>query len=93
MIKNLHHPIFFENKSLYISYAYYQTIIIECMPGFYGNNCEEKCSQKCNTITGCEKITGHCVGGCKIGWKGVFCNGNVLLKCFDYNVFTFAFFF
>lgn len=70
-----------------------QTIFPECMPGFYGNNCEKQCNQNCYVMTGCDKITGECVGGCKEGWKGMVCDqGNVLLKLCDSSfIVTFAF--
>lgn len=81
-------------KLVYILSCVYCSAFIfqECMPGFYGNNCERQCSQNCKAITGCDKITGHCVGGCKTGWRGMSCDGNVLAEFSDWSVSLESFF-
>lgn len=75
--KTLQHEIFVKEIILYSIMCILFSFFPECMPGFYGYNCERQCSQNCNATTGCDKITGHCVGGCKTGWRGMFCDGNV----------------
>lgn len=50
------------------------TIFQECMMGYYGKNCSNKCSAFCNITGRCDKITGHCDGGCKPGWTGKSCD-------------------
>lgn len=53
----------------------------ECMIGYYGNNCSNKCSTTCNVAERCDKISGRCDGGCKPGWTGNTCDQ--MKKCKD----------
>ena len=48
-------------------------LFLECSDGQYGNNCVENCSMTCGDSDKCDKITGHCVGGCRAGWTGDVC--------------------
>lgn len=48
--------------------------IVECMIGYYGKNCLNKCSIICNVFERCDKIIGCCDGGCKLGWIGNICD-------------------
>lgn len=41
----------------------------ECDSGWYGLNCEQKCSAYCNDTGACDHVTGSCKGGCKSGWQ------------------------
>lgn len=52
-------------------------IFQECMMGYYGKNCSNQCSAFCNVIGRCDKITGHCDGRCKPGWKGETCDQKI----------------
>nr|XP_022307839.1 uncharacterized protein LOC111113839 [Crassostrea virginica] len=44
-----------------------------CSDGQYGYNCVENCSVTCRESDNCDKITGHCIGGCRAGWTGDMC--------------------
>lgn len=46
----------------------------ECAVGRYGVECRGICSEHCKGSTACNHVTGHCVGGCVVGWKGFLCN-------------------
>lgn len=48
--------------------------IVECMIGYYGKNCLNKCSIICNVVERCDKIIGCWDGGCKLGWIGNICD-------------------
>ena len=45
----------------------------ECPLGVYGANCLGNCSLTCGHSGKCDKVTGHCNGGCQLGWTGVRC--------------------
>lgn len=52
----------------------------ECKKGFYGYTCKETCSMTCGNPGICDRITGHCSGGCRAGWTGLLCDeGNILV--------------
>lgn len=55
-------------------YVTHKITIVECMIGYYGKNCSNKCSTTCNVAERCDKITGRCDGGCKPGWTGNTCD-------------------
>ena len=46
----------------------------ECPNGKYGHNCEENCSINCMFPGNCDNVAGHCIGGCKAGWKNTQCD-------------------
>ena len=46
---------------------------LECPLGVYGTNCLENCSLTCGHPGKCDRVTGHCNGGCQRGWTGVGC--------------------
>ena len=46
----------------------------ECPNGKYGHNCEENCSMHCTIPGSCNRLTGHCIGGCQTGWKNAQCD-------------------
>eukprot|EP00105_Crassostrea_gigas_P043103 XP_019927251.1 PREDICTED: scavenger receptor class F member 2-like [Crassostrea gigas] len=45
--------------------------LVACPYGFFGQNCNEKCKNKC---TGCNNVNGVCDRGCQPGWKGDYCD-------------------
>ena len=49
-------------------------ILTECSPGLYGENCQGFCSPNCRKTGVCDRVTGHCEGGCQPGWKGKICD-------------------
>lgn len=48
--------------------------VVGCPAGFYGTNCSKQCSVNCAVTNSCDRFTGRCDGGCKPGWKGLYCN-------------------
>ena len=46
---------------------------LECPIGLYGVNCLQNCSLTCGHPGKCDRVTGHCNGGCQRGWTGVRC--------------------
>ena len=55
------------NKILFFSFY------LECPMGSYGVNCIGNCSLNCRLPKKCDRVTGHCNGGCQRGWTGVRC--------------------
>ncbi|XP_078330352.1 uncharacterized protein LOC144624428 [Crassostrea virginica] len=45
----------------------------DCPEGYYGSNCSQNCSMTCGDPGRCDIMTGHCNGGCQVGWTGVKC--------------------
>ena len=65
------------DRSVWKKYVYLS--LLECSDGQYGYNCVENCSLTCRDSGKCDKITGHCEGGCRAGWTGDMCeNGKAL---------------
>lgn len=48
-------------------------IVQVCEAGFYGRNCSNQCSLNCIVTNHCDRFSGHCKGGCKLGWTGNMC--------------------
>ena len=46
---------------------------LDCPEGLYGSNCRQNCSLTCGDPGKCDKLTGHCNGGCQVGWTGAMC--------------------
>ncbi|XP_078328051.1 uncharacterized protein LOC144617685 [Crassostrea virginica] len=44
-----------------------------CPEGFFGRNCSQDCSLTCGDPGRCDIMTGHCNGGCQVGWTGAMC--------------------
>lgn len=55
---------------LYFSYS----VLIGCPEDRYGYDCNEQCNINCGVPNRCDRITGYCVGGCQLDWKGVKCD-------------------
>ncbi|XP_078328494.1 uncharacterized protein LOC144623747 [Crassostrea virginica] len=45
----------------------------DCPEGLYGRNCLQNCSMTCGDPGRCDIMTGHCNGGCQVGWTGAMC--------------------
>nr|XP_022305738.1 platelet endothelial aggregation receptor 1-like isoform X1 [Crassostrea virginica] len=45
----------------------------DCPEGLYGCNCLKNCSMTCGDPGRCDIMTGHCNGGCQVGWTGAMC--------------------
>ena len=58
-------------RSAWNKYVYWS--LLDCSDGQYGYNCVENCSMTCGYSGKCDKITGHCVGGCRTGWTRDMC--------------------
>jgi hypothetical protein len=52
-------------------------LLTECVVGFYGENCTQKCGH-CMDVNGCDKTTGECRNGCRPYWAGSKCDGKYL---------------
>ena len=62
-------------KSTFFFYLSFLNLIrTECLDGKHGQNCEEHCSQHCMISGKCDRVTGHCIGGCQDGWKNAQCD-------------------
>ncbi|XP_062605201.1 multiple epidermal growth factor-like domains protein 11 [Saccostrea cucullata] len=46
----------------------------ECLPGFYGINCQYRCSGQCVSEETCSRYDGSCSLGCKDNYVGVACD-------------------
>lgn len=81
---NYHYSFSTKNCTcMYVKYIHLSVSIylftLECISGYYGNNCSYQCSVNCNVTKNCDKSTGQCEGGCKPGWTGDTCDQG---KCF-----------
>lgn len=53
-------------------------LIVECLIGKFGNNCNNICSVNCkDNLKKCDVILGDCEGGCFDGWYGKYCNRSI----------------
>lgn len=57
---------------------------IDCVPGFYGDDCEKECG-KCKNGAGCNRTTGLCPNGCREHWVLPYCKGSMLLMIYHNN--------
>ena len=48
-------------------------LFLDCQEGLYGRNCLQNCSMTCGDPGRCDMRTGHCNGGCQVGWTGAMC--------------------
>lgn len=56
--------------------------IVGCPAGYFGANCSKQCSVNCDETNPCDKFTGRCDGGCKPGWRGLYCNESKHVKLY-----------
>lgn len=56
--------------------------VVECPAGYLGTNCSKQCSVNCDKTNPCDRFTGRCDGGCKPGWKGLYCNESKHVKLY-----------
>lgn len=62
---------------IYLNFCFIQ---IECVIGWYGENCNRRCAGHCKDGTTCNHVTGQCNEGCDTGWTGFMCDkGNFFL--------------
>ena len=54
----------------------------ECPQGLFGENCQQYCSKHCVISGKCDRVTGHCIDGCKPGWKPAQCDQSKILQLF-----------
>lgn len=59
------------DKICFILYQILFPILQACPRGYFGNECSEKCNDRC---VGCNNVNGLCDFGCIPGWRGDFCN-------------------
>ncbi|KAK3580424.1 hypothetical protein CHS0354_035467 [Potamilus streckersoni] len=63
-------------------------VFSDCPDFYYGRLCNTRCSN-CKEDDACDKVTGHCPRGCRIGWLGPKCQevcrdyyyGNCTTRC------------
>ncbi|XP_078330365.1 uncharacterized protein LOC111113866 [Crassostrea virginica] len=55
------------------SHQYIGPTCEDCPSGLYGSNCSQNCSMTCGDPGNCDIMTGHCNGGCQVGWTGIMC--------------------
>ena len=67
--KNINNDIIVEFKC----FKHVSLFISGCPIGFYGVNCAWNCSSTCWNPGKCDRVTGHCNGGCQRGWTGDMC--------------------
>ena len=53
---------------------FFFNLLIDCLPGYYGNKCGKACSGQCLNNTICDYIDGRCSDGCQPGYIGKLCN-------------------
>lgn len=46
---------------------------IACIPGYYGNDCNQTCGQ-CQGVIPCNSSSGECSEGCPDNWTGFRCD-------------------
>ena len=46
---------------------------LECLIGYFGDDCKNECSQNCLHSAICDRVDGICLGGCQNGYKGKQC--------------------
>ncbi|XP_053394311.1 multiple epidermal growth factor-like domains protein 11 [Mercenaria mercenaria] len=52
----------------------------ECLPGWYGETCNIKCSNTCSGNV-CKTLSGYCNNGCSAGWYGDTCEKTCSSSC------------
>lgn len=48
-----------------------ELIFIECLFGYFGMGCREKCSSYCKNNIVCNYVSGICLNGCGNGYMGM----------------------
>lgn len=54
--------------------------ITECELGTFGYDCMNNCSDHCLNNSPCNKETGHCDGGCNLGYTNGDCNEGISMQ-------------
>ncbi|XP_078330396.1 uncharacterized protein LOC144624464 [Crassostrea virginica] len=55
----------------------------DCKEGLYGSYCSQNCSMTCGDPGRCDIMTGHCNGGCQVGWTGAMCEKGYQLTIYN----------
>lgn len=55
--------------------------ILVCEIGYYGKNCDNRCSEYCFLPRQCDRVRGQCNGGCQPGWYTKTCEQS---RCFNF---------
>lgn len=62
---------------------------IECPSGYFGMNCNEKCSGNCINKETCNHVNGVCPSECQDGFLGIHCNKcKILFQSFHFLLVT-----
>lgn len=68
-------------------FNWYQILVLEVDDSSYGYNCIKNCSGHCLNNSPCNKQTGHCDGGCKLGYTTDNCSkGDALNRWIYFSV-------
>ena len=78
--------------------------LTDCLPGYYGDECDQSCSGHCLNNLVCNHIDGTCSGGCEAGYIHELCNTCKILHspgfyilgysfANDYNIYSHRIFF
>lgn len=62
---------------IYLNVCFIQ---IECVIGWYGENCNRRCAGHCKDGTTCNHVTGQCNEGCDTGWTGYMCDKGIFFS-------------
>lgn len=91
--KNIKIDICQRRNSLYI-YIYWCLLfyLIECSPGYYGDECNEVCG-KCASSAACDSRSGDCPGECVGNWQKPKCTGKKFINQHVFKVLKCVLFF
>lgn len=64
-------------------FQYFDTLIVECDNGTYGNGCNRTCGH-CANKTICYHVNGTCFEGCDPGYRGSRCHQGKLYSPEDF---------
>ena len=64
-------PLVNQNETMFIIGIFLRK---ECVGGWYGLDCHQRCSGHCRDNAVCCHVTGQCDGGCTAGWRGALCD-------------------
>ena len=68
---------------LNLCYRQVNISFLDCPEGLYGSKCSQNCSMTCGDPGRCDIMTGHCNGGCQVGWTGAMCEKGYQLTIYN----------